>query len=75
MFGLADRNNHTIVKALRGFDEIDKAIIFGSRAIGNYEKGSDVDLAIMGEEVTRKTVSDLNDLLNEDYLLPYFFGS
>ncbi|MEW9676267.1 hypothetical protein ABRT01_08815 [Lentibacillus sp. L22] len=41
--------------------------------MGNYKKGSDVDIAIVGEEVTRKTVSELHFLLNEEYPLPYFF--
>lgn len=73
MFGLLERDNKLIIKALGEFKEIDKAIIFGSRAIGNYKKGSDVDIAISGERITRKTVSDLNILLNEEYPLPYFF--
>ncbi|WP_234028511.1 nucleotidyltransferase domain-containing protein [Lentibacillus sp. Marseille-P4043] len=73
MFGLLDRDIDFIVKALKHFEEIDQAIIFGSRAIGNYKKGSDVDMAITGKKVTGKTISDLNILLNEDYPLPYFF--
>lgn len=41
--------------------------------MGNYKKGSDVDLAVLGEEVSRATIRDLFDLLNEEYPLPYFF--
>jgi predicted nucleotidyltransferase len=73
MFGLLERDMDLIIKALRNFKEIDQALIFGSRAIGNYKKGSDVDIAIFGEKITRKTMSNLNELLNEEHPLPYFF--
>lgn len=73
MFGLLDRDIEYIKKALKKFDEIDKAIIFGSRAMGNYKKGSDIDIAIVGDRVTNKTILELDDYLNEVYPLPYFF--
>lgn len=73
MFGLQSRDQTLIKNAIGLFDEIERALIFGSRAMGNYKKGSDVDIAIVGEEVTRKTVSELHFLLNEEYPLPYFF--
>lgn len=73
MFGLLDRDIEYIQKALNSFDEIEKAIVFGSRAMGNYKKGSDVDIAIIGEKITNKTLFRLDDYLNEVYPLPYFF--
>ena len=41
--------------------------------MGNYKKGSDVDIAIFGERVNNKVIFELNDYLNEVYPLPYFF--
>ena len=73
MFGLLDRDLDYIEKALREFEEIEKAVVFGSRAIGNYKLGSDVDLAIFGKAITEETLDHLNDLLNEQYPLPYYF--
>lgn len=73
LFGLLYRDMDYIEKALTKFKEIDKAVVFGSRAIGNYKPGSDVDIAIFGKAVTEKTLYDLNDLLNEQYPLPYYF--
>lgn len=73
MFGFLERDFKYIKMALSEFKEIDEAIIFGSRAMGNYKKGSDVDMAILGSEITRKTILRLSDLLNEEYPLPYFF--
>ncbi|WP_257350800.1 nucleotidyltransferase domain-containing protein [Pseudalkalibacillus decolorationis] len=73
MYGLMQTDIEYIKQALSQFTDIKKAIIFGSRAHGNYKKGSDVDLAICGEEISDNTVYNLNDLLNEVYPLPYFF--
>lgn len=73
MFGLLDRDMLYIYKALEQFEEIEKVIVFGSRAMGNYKKGSDIDLAIIGKGVTNKTIFRLNEYLNEVYPLPYFF--
>lgn len=73
MFGLIDRDVFYIHKALKECEEVEKAIVFGSRAMGNYKKGSDIDIAIIGRNVTNKTIFKLDDYLNEVYPLPYFF--
>src|SRR5699024_6874022 len=73
MFGLYERDVDMIVNALKENKEIEQAFIFGSRALGKYKKGSDVDLVVTGENVTDKTIAKLNELLNETYPLPYFF--
>lgn len=54
MFGLFPRDR-TIIQNAR-FEEIDRALIFGSRAMGNHKKGSDVDIAVSGESVTSQTI-------------------
>lgn len=41
--------------------------------MGNYKKGSDVDMAIFGENITKQVVFQLDDYLNEIFPLPYFF--
>lgn len=73
MFGLLDRDIEYIKKALIKFNEIEEVVVFGSRAMGNYKKGSDIDIAIIGELVTSKTIFELADYLNDVYPLPYFF--
>jgi len=73
MYGLLDRDLRFIREAIKKYPEIDEAIIFGSRAMGNYKKGSDVDIALKGQNVNRRTVIRLADDLNEVYPLPYFF--
>lgn len=73
MFGLLKQDIEYILTALNRFEEIEKAFIFGSRAIGNYKRGSDIDIAISGEKITPKTIYQLSELLNEEYPLPYYF--
>lgn len=57
-----------ILEEIRKYSEINKAIIFGSRAIGNYKKGSDIDLAITGDKIT-KDILDLEIDLSEVELI------
>ncbi|XJZ27812.1 nucleotidyltransferase domain-containing protein [Bacillota bacterium Lsc_1132] len=73
MFGLLETDIEYLQEALKNFKEIEKAVVFGSRALGNYKKGSDVDIALFGTDITPGTVSRLADQLNEESPLPYFF--
>ena len=73
MFGLLDQDLDYIIKAIRQYTEIEKVKIFGSRAMGNYKKGSDVDIVIFGQHINDKTVARFSETLNEEYPLPYFF--
>ncbi len=73
MYGLPERDIKMILEAVQKYEEIQKVLIFGSRAMGNYKKASDIDLALLGENISRKTILRLNDELNEEYPIPYFF--
>ena len=53
--------------------EIERVIIFGSRALGVAKPGSDVDCAFSGENLTSQLVSRIHAYLEEETLLPYFF--
>jgi predicted nucleotidyltransferase len=72
-FGLRQLDLDQIVHILQKFSAVEKALIFGSRAKGNYKKGSDVDIAVMGRCVDHQVVAALSFQLNEESLLPYFF--
>ena len=73
VFGLKQSDIEAIVKVLQGFPAIETALIFGSRAMGNYKRGSDIDIAIKGEDVTFNISSKISYLLNEETPMPYFF--
>ncbi len=72
-FGLQPQDLAEIIEMIRQFSDIEETVIFGSRAKGNYKKGSDVDIAIKGKKVSREDVASLADLLNEESVLPYYF--
>lgn len=71
-FGLTQKDIENIKTTLAGFDEIESAIIFGSRAKGNSKNASDVDIAIKGNAVSHDTIVRLYSMLDDTYL-PYFF--
>ena len=73
MYGLLDRDLYYMMKAFAKHPEIDKVILFGSRAMGNYKRSSDIDLAIIGENIDRRIIAILLDDLNEEYPIPYYF--
>jgi predicted nucleotidyltransferase len=65
MFGLLNRDVEYIKYAILKFETIEKVIIFGSRAMGNYKKGSDVDMAIFGKNITKEVIFKLDDCLSQ----------
>ncbi|MBM7554489.1 nucleotidyltransferase family protein [Thalassobacillus pellis] len=73
MYGLLKRDLYYIQKAVDKFPEIEHVLLFGSRALGNHKNGSDVDLAIVGKEVSHRTILQLSEYLNDIYPLPYMF--
>ncbi len=50
--GLPPEDIELIVKEISAFKEIEKALVFGSRAKGNYRQGSDVDICLKGDNLS-----------------------
>ncbi len=72
MFGLNPEDLLSIIAVLKRYRDVEEALIFGSRAMGNYKPGSDVDIALKGPLPTQ-TVTDISAELNERIPLPYKF--
>lgn len=72
-FGLRQQDIAEIIDTLKQYPAIEEAIIFGSRAKGNYKKGSDIDIALKGESLEYDMISALSFYLNEESSLPYYF--
>ncbi|QIM63616.1 hypothetical protein A1D29_10110 [Pasteurellaceae bacterium Orientalotternb1] len=71
-FGLNAKNTKIICDILAKYPEVETAIIYGSRAMGNYRAGSDVDLTFKGENLTGRILSGIwHDLDESDS--PYLF--
>ncbi len=49
MYGLSSADIEQINGVFAAHSRVEQAIIFGSRALGNFTSGSDIDLAIVGD--------------------------
>ena len=73
MFGLDVDTLRNIRKTIAQFPHIEKVLIYGSRAKGNYKTGSDIDITLIAQDLTLKnSVYPLSTALDELYL-PYTF--
>lgn len=71
--GLPDSTVQAICKVFARYPEVEKAVLYGSRAMGTYRRGSDIDLTLYGgSDLTLRVLSRiLNEV--EELLLPYTF--
>lgn len=71
-FGLKPATLSAIQRCMAHCERIDEAIIYGSRAKGNFRPASDIDVTLKGNHLTRSDVAKLEDEI-DDLLLPYQF--
>ena len=71
-FGISDLSFEQLQKALTKYSEVKYAKIFGSRAINTFKNGSDIDIALMGENVNQTTIDKLNNYIDEETVIPYY---
>jgi hypothetical protein len=60
--GLSDKSLQAIANVVYSNIRVQEAKIFGSRAIGTFHEGSDIDICLFGKELT---ISDLNRISSE----------
>lgn len=70
MFGLTNIQVSAIQSVFKKYPVVHKAIIYGSRAKGNYKNGSDIDLTLIGNHLDLTTLMKIENEL-DDLLLPY----
>lgn len=51
-YGLSDSTLEEILTIFRGNSHVEEVILFGSRARGTFRPGSDIDLAVKGDNLT-----------------------
>ncbi|MCD4721810.1 MAG: restriction endonuclease subunit S [Desulfobacula sp.] len=71
--GLTKKDIKTIIQVLGKYPEVETAVLYGSRAMGTYQRGSDIDIALKGGKLTSSICSHIHFELEEETLLPYFF--
>ena len=71
-YGLKQQELESIKQILSSYSEVEKAIIYGSRAKGTHKPNSDIDISLMGSELTLGILNQISWKL-DDLLLPYTF--
>lgn len=59
LYGLTEAELKIIILVLEKFPDIEKAILFGSRAMGRQKRGSEIDIALKGNSL-ETTVSQVS---------------
>jgi predicted nucleotidyltransferase len=70
-FGLSEKTLSSLRSYFVGIPEVEQVILYGSRARGDYHKGSDIDFMLIGSGITPRLLSKM-DMEIDDLLLPYF---
>lgn len=71
MFGLSAERINALCEALAQHANIQKAVIYGSRAKGNHRAGSDIDLTLYGDDIKPAQLHAVH-LHLDDINFPYF---
>jgi predicted nucleotidyltransferase len=69
-FGLSQSTIATLHKIFKRYAGLEKVILYGSRAKGNYKTGSDIDLTLVGEALSFDDMMNIKRDL-DDSSLPY----
>lgn len=67
---MPDKAFDSIIQILSEYKNIQQAILFGSRAIGNYKESSDIDIVLMGDGLNIKDLRHI-ELQMDELLLPW----
>ncbi len=69
--GLSVETLEKIRDVFANYPQVEEAVLYGSRARGDYKNGSDIDLTLRGGDALTHTILSriANDL--DDQLLPY----
>lgn len=68
--GLPESTVERIQRVLAHFPEVEKAVLYGSRAKGTHRPGSDIDLTLCGSSLGHTQLARIDEAL-DDLLLPY----
>ncbi len=71
-FGINEELFVEIIQIFKEHEHIEKAFLFGSRAKGTNKPGSDIDIALKGQDLKLKDILSMQNRL-DDLDQPYFF--
>jgi predicted nucleotidyltransferase len=68
--GLDQKTVHAIKSVFAQYPQIEKTMLYGSRAKGNFKPGSDIDLTLIAPTLTLSELLKIETEI-DDLLLPY----
>ncbi len=71
-FGLKPRIIYNIQNVFAQHPEVERVILYGSWARGNYTHGSDIDITLVGTNIDLSLLNKIENQL-DDLMLPYTF--
>lgn len=71
-YGLRENVLEDIINIFAKHSKVEKVLLYGSRAKGNYKRGSDIDLTLVGKNINMQDINRIYLELDELYL-PYGF--
>ena len=71
-YGLSDNAIQKINLIFEKFSAVEKVVLYGSRAKGNFRKGSDIDLTLFGNDLSFDILTKIK-IAFDDSSLPYKF--
>lgn len=69
-FGLSSAATESVRNVLAAHPQVERAILYGSRAMGTYKNGSDIDLTLVDGQLDLSLLLKIENEL-DDLLLPY----
>ena len=69
-YGLSDIELNKLREFFARYEDIEEVILYGSRAKGNHKPFSDVDISLVGPNLTRSRLNQIAFAI-DDLLLPY----
>ncbi|WP_375578589.1 nucleotidyltransferase domain-containing protein [Marivirga tractuosa] len=70
--GLTKEDIYNIKSVFSNYPQIEEALLYGSRAMGNYKSASDIDISLIGDEIDLSLINQIEFDL-DDLMLPYKF--
>ncbi len=69
-YGLSLQTIEKLQNVFSKHPQVTKVVLYGSRAVGNFRNGSDIDLTMFGDDLDLKILYKIEDEI-DDLLLPY----
>lgn len=69
-YGIKEKDWVSILSIIKKSEKIEHVILYGSRAKGNFKYNSDIDLVLVGQEISFLELANIENEL-DDLLLPY----